>query len=119
MRARLWAATGLAVIAAGLPTLAAPTPGPQWYAAETHNWLDSTGRVRDQLANPMYAALREQQADTTNADPYRAPEQWAPRRGRAWEVHYRNRYDARISAHIWAPPPEASSPPYPAVVMVN
>jgi dienelactone hydrolase len=92
---------------------------PEWYAAEAGNWAGSTGRTQDQLSNPEYAELRTSQADTTNADPYRAPELWAPTRGRVWPVSYRNRYDARISAHVWAPRPDRFRPPYPAVVMVN
>jgi dienelactone hydrolase len=94
-----------------------PQPGtPGWYAAETQNWLATTGRTRDQLSNPDYVALREGQADTTNADPYRAPERWAPARGRVWAVAYRNRYGARISAHVWAP---RAAGRYPGVVVVN
>lgn len=114
------AAVGVGTALAGGAALADPAPGtPGWYAAEAVNWLDSTGRLQDQLTNPEYAQLRESQADTTNADPYRAPEQWAPVRGRVWPVHYLNRYGARISAHVWAPPAEGFRPPYPAVVMVN
>ena len=107
----------MAISVAVVPAGADPSPGtPGWYVAETHNWTDSSGRLRDQLSNPEYAVLRTQQSDVTNADPYRAPERWAPRRGRVWPVHYRNRYAALISGHVWAPP---SVGVYPGVVMVN
>lgn len=62
-----------------MPAGADPLPEPPgWYAAETANWLASTGRTQDQLSNPEYAALRAGQADTDNADPCRAPERRAP-----------------------------------------
>jgi alpha-beta hydrolase superfamily lysophospholipase len=113
-------AAGVLVCAGGTAVAGDPAPGtPQWYAAEAENWSASTGRVQDQLSNPEYAALRAEQADSTNADPYRAPEKWAPARGRVWAVAYRNRYGARISGHIWAPRPNVGRAPYPAVVMVN
>jgi dienelactone hydrolase len=112
------AVTAIAVLALSGLALADPAPGsPEWYAAETQNWLATTGRLQDQLSNPEYLQLREQQADTTNADPYRAPERWAPARGRVWAVAYPNRYGARISAHVWAP--RGGTGPYPGVVMVN
>jgi len=119
MRGRLLLALlGLVGLATSLPALAEdPAPGtPGWYAAEGQNWLATTGRTRDQLANPDYALLREGQADTTNADPYRAPEVWAPARGRVWGVSYPNRYGARISAHVWSP---RRAGHYPGVVVVN
>lgn len=107
----------LALGLAAVPAVADPKPAtPEWYVAEAGNWLDSTGRLRDQLTNPEYLLLRESQADTKNADPYRAPELWAPRRGRVWPVHYRNRYGALISGHVWAPRARGV---HPAVVMVN
>jgi dienelactone hydrolase len=119
MRGRLLIA--LVGLVASLASVSAsaddPQPGtPGWYAAETGNWLASTGRTRDQLTNPDYVRLREGQADTTNADPYRAPEVWAPARGRVWAVSYRNRYGARISAHVWAP---RAAGRHPGVVVVN
>jgi pimeloyl-ACP methyl ester carboxylesterase len=125
MRFRPVAALAAAVtVAVGGVSLADPAPdpapgSPAWHVAEAENWLASTGRLQDQLSNPDYVALREQQADTTNADPYRAPERWAPARGRVWAVAYRNRYGARISAHVWAPRAGVGRAPYPAVVMVN
>lgn len=116
----LLATVAAAAVLTGGAAVADPAPGtPQWYAAEAANWAASSGRVRDQLANPEYAALRAQQADPVNADPYRAPERWAPARGRVWPVAYRNRYDARISGHVWAPRPGTPGAPYPAVVFVN
>jgi pimeloyl-ACP methyl ester carboxylesterase len=118
IRTVLAASAALVTLVAGA-AVADPSPGtPEWYAAEATNWSDSSGRLRDQLTNPEYAELRTQQADTNNADPYRAPERWAPARGRVWPVSYRNRYGARISGHIWAPKanPRAT---YPAVVFVN
>ena len=81
MRGRLLLAlVGLAASVASLSASAQdPQPGtPGWYTAEGQNWLATTGRTRDQLTNPDYARLRQSQADTTNADPYRAPERWAP-----------------------------------------
>jgi dienelactone hydrolase len=115
---------GVVAVAAAVVTVVAgaavadPAPGtPEWYAAEAGNWTDSSGRLRDQLTNPEYAALRTQQADVNNADPYRAPERWAPARGRVWPVAYRNRYGVRISGHVWAP--KAGTGPHPAVVFVN
>lgn len=86
--------------------------------SEVSNFADSTGRTQDQLANPEYWPLRESQADTTNPDPYRAPERWAPKRGRVIAASYRNRYGARISAHLWAPPARVAGP-HPAVVFIN
>jgi dienelactone hydrolase len=119
IRAAFALSAALAVLA-GSAALADPAPGsPQWYAAEVSNWADSSGRLRDQLGNPEYVALRTQQADTGNADPYRAPERWAPTRGRVWPVAYRNRYGARISGHVWAPKAGTPGAPYPAVVFVN
>jgi len=121
-RVRISIALAGVVLAAAAGSAAAaddPQPGtPQWYAAEAQNWAGSTGRTQDQLTNPEYAALRAQQADPTNADPYRAPERWAPKRGRVWAVSYSNRYGARISAHVWAPRTDAAAP-YPAVIMIN
>ena len=104
MRGRLLLALAGVLGALALPAAAQdPAPGtPGWYAAEAQNWLASSGRTRDQLSNPSYLLLRESQQDTTNADPYRAPEVWAPARGRVWAVSYPNRYKARISAHVWA-----------------
>jgi LPXTG-motif cell wall-anchored protein len=113
-----------------LPVSAAndPPPGsPGWYARETSNWVGSTGRLQDQLSNPEYWALRTSQKDTTNADPYRAPERWAPERGRVIALRYPNRYGAMISAHLWAPPAPFVDPvtrqrhrgPYPAVIVIN
>jgi pimeloyl-ACP methyl ester carboxylesterase len=105
-----------------------PPPGsPEWYARETSNWADSTGRLQDQLSNPEYWVLRASQKDTTNADPYRAPERWAPARGRVMSLHYPNRYGAMISAHLWAPPSRFADPvtrqlsrdSYPAVIVIN
>ena len=122
MSSRRWIAA-LAVAGALLPVAAAaddPAPGtPQWHAAEVQNWAATTGRTADQLGNPEYWLLRQQQADTANADPYRAPERWAPRRGQVWPVGYENRYGARISGHVWAPRAGTPGAPYPAVVMVN
>jgi dienelactone hydrolase len=114
MSRRLALLVGLLVVALAWPAGAAPPPG--WYAAEAQNWVDSSGRMRDQLGNPSYLQLRLTQADTTNADPYRAPERWAPTRGRVWAVSWPNRYGARISGHVWAP---RAAGRYPAVVMVN
>jgi dienelactone hydrolase len=104
-----------------------PPESPQWYARETSNWIDSTGRLQDQLSNPEYWVLRQSQQDTTNADPYRASELWAPARGRVVAVRYRNRYGAVISAHAWAPPTRFVDPvtgrknrgPFPAVIVLN
>lgn len=109
------------LIPAGAPVAAAdPDPGtPDWFVAGAQNWAATTGRTADQLSNPQYAALRLQQADPANADPYRAPERWAPTRGRVWPVAYDNRYGARISAHVWAPEAGRLGAPYPTVVMVN
>ncbi|MFY9586604.1 MAG: alpha/beta fold hydrolase [Actinomycetota bacterium] len=120
----------LACVAAALllPAAADPSPGsPGWYERETANWLDSSGRLRDQLSDPRYWALRLSHEDTTNADPYRAPETWAPSRGRVMAVHYPNRYGAMISAHLWAPPAAFVDPvthrrfrgPYPAAIFLN
>jgi dienelactone hydrolase len=98
---------------------AGPQPGsPDWYEREARNFADSSGRLQDQLSNPEYWRLRESQADPTNADPYRAPERWAPRRGRVRAAHYRNRYGAMISAHLWAPP-RAVRGRRPAVIFIN
>lgn len=111
-----------------MPSIAASATGsPAWHTQETSNWVASSGRLRDQLANPNYWLLRESQADTSNADPYRAPKRWAPDRGRVWPISYLNRYGARISGHLWAPPKDYRDPvtgrrqtgPYPAVVFVN
>jgi dienelactone hydrolase len=108
----------LALVAAGLAWACAPASAqsPAWYANELWNFADSTGRLQDQLANPEYWPLRESQADPTNADPYRAPELWAPKRGRVLAVRYRNRYGAAISAHLWAP---RGAGRYPAVIFIN
>jgi fermentation-respiration switch protein FrsA (DUF1100 family) len=120
MRLRVWMLATATLLAGPLAALADPAPGsPGWYADSVTTWTDSMGRTRDQLANPEYLALREQQADTTNADPYRAPERWAPARGRVWAVSYRNRYAARISAHLWGPRAGTGRAPYPAVVVVD
>jgi dienelactone hydrolase len=117
---RTWATTVVIGVLLAGAAAADPAPGtPDWYVAETQNWVGSTGRLQDQLTHPDYAALRVQQADVTNADPYRAPERWAPTRGRVWPVTYANRYGARISAHVWAPDPKRRRAPYPGVVMVN
>lgn len=97
-----------------------PEPGtPGWHVAEAQNWVSTTGRTADQLSNPQYTALRLAQADPANTDPYRAPERWAPARGRVWPVSYDNRYGARISGHVWAPEAGTPGAPYPTVVMVN
>ena len=114
MRTRAWLATAAAVLATASAALAEPSP-----VHSVTNWAATTGRIQDQLSNPEYAELRFGQADTTNADPYRAPERWAPDRGRVWAVSFRNRYDARISAHLWAPRKGVGRAPYPAVVFVN
>src|SRR3954470_1040344 len=96
-----------------------PPPGSAgWYERELHNFADSTGRLQDQLANPEYWPLRESQSDPMNADPYRAPERWAPARGRVLAAHYPNRYGAMISGHLWAPRRTARGP-YPAVIFIN
>jgi dienelactone hydrolase len=96
-----------------------PPPGSAgWYEREAHNFADSTGRLQAQLANPEYWPLRESQSDPTNADPYRAPERWAPARGRVLAARYANRYGAMISAHLWAPR-RADRGPYPAVIFIN
>jgi pimeloyl-ACP methyl ester carboxylesterase len=119
LRCVLAGSAAVLTLAAGA-AVADPAPGtPEWYAAEAGNWADSTGRLRDQLANPEYVALRTRQADPNNAHPYRAPELWAPARGRVWPVAYRNRYGARISGHVWAPKAGTPGAPYPAVVFVN
>ena len=119
LRAALCVAASATMLAAGAAT-ADPDPGtPAWHAAEAANFAATTGRVRDQLSNPEYAALRTGQVDVTNADPYRAPERWAPARGRVWPVAYRNRYKARISGHVWAPKAGTPGAPYPAVIFVN
>ena len=105
----------------------APPQSPEWYPNEVSNWLDSTGRLQDQLSNPEYWLLRETQQDTKLADPYRAPELWAPKRGRVTAVRYPNRYGAQISAHEWAPPTTFVDPvsrrpgkgPFPAVIVIN
>jgi pimeloyl-ACP methyl ester carboxylesterase len=86
--------------------------------SELTNFADSTGRTQDQLSNPRYWSLRESQADTTNADPYRAPELWAPKRGSVLAAQYPNRYGAMISAHLWAPPPTVGGR-RPAVIFLN
>jgi pimeloyl-ACP methyl ester carboxylesterase len=82
------------------------------------NFADSTGRLQDQLSNPEYWPLRESQSDSTNADPYRAPERWAPGRGRVLAAHYANRYGAMISAHLWAPR-QVAKRAYPALIFIN
>lgn len=119
---RVAAGAAALIVAGSLASTAAagdPPPGsPDWYAREAHNFADSTGRTQDQLANPEYWPLREAQDDPANPDPYRAPEKWAPRRGRMLAVHYPNRYGAVISAHLWAPP-RAAGRPYPAVIFIN
>jgi pimeloyl-ACP methyl ester carboxylesterase len=114
MRTTGWLLAGAAVLGCASTAMADPAP-----AHSVTNWVGTTGRIQDQLSNPEYAELRLGQTDTTNADPYRAPERWAPDRGRVWAVSYRNRYDARISAHLWAPRPGIGHAPYPAVVFVN
>jgi pimeloyl-ACP methyl ester carboxylesterase len=117
-------------VASSLPALADgdPAPGsPEWYEREVTNWADTTGRLQDQLSNPEYWVLRASQQDQTNADPYRAPERWAPARGRVMAVHYKNRYGAMISAHLWAPRSAYIDPathrrsrgPFPAAIFVN
>jgi pimeloyl-ACP methyl ester carboxylesterase len=85
--------------------------------SDVSNFADSTGRLQDQLSNPEYWSLRESQQDTTNPDPYRAPERWAPARGRVIPVHYPNRYGAMISAHLWGPRRAAHRSP--ALVFIN
>jgi dienelactone hydrolase len=114
MRTPAWLLAGAALLASASTALAEPPPG-----HSVTNWAATTGRIQDQLSNPEYAELRFGQSDTTNADPYRAPEVWAPDRGRVWTASFRNRYAARISAHVWAPPAGAGRAPYPAVVFVN
>jgi len=111
---------GLLVPASASAAAPDPEPGtPGWYVAEAQNWASTTGRTADQLSNPQHASLRRQQADPSNADPYRAPERWAPARGRVWPVAYDNRYGASISGHVWAPKSGAPGSPHPTVVMVN
>lgn len=95
-----------------------PPESPGWYAREVRNFVDSTGRLQDQLANPQYWPLRLSQADPDNPDPYRAPELWAPGRGRVLAVRYPNRYGAMISAHLWAPR-RTSHAGDPAVIVIN
>lgn len=111
----------LSVLGLSAPMATAdPEPGtPEWHAAEVQNWVASTGRLQDQLSHPDYALLRRQQKHPSNADPYRAPERWAPARGRVWPVSYENRYGAGISGHVWAPKAGTPGAPYPTVVMVN
>lgn len=104
-----------ALVAACLAWMCPPVPAASDEAA---NFADSTGRLQDQLADPEYWPLRESQSDPTNADPYRAPERWAPARGRVVAAHYPNRYGAMISAHLWAPRRTAHGR-HPAVIFVN
>jgi len=69
------------------------------------------GRGVDQMANPDYHAreapllaayFASGQADEgVLHDPFRAG--WAPTRGQMRSVSYRNRYGARIAAHLWRP----------------
>ena len=110
----------VALAAACLAASGAPASGqsPGYNERELWNFADSTGRAQDQLAHPDYWPMREAQGDTTEADPYRAPERWAPARGRVIAVHYPNRYGAVISAHLWAPRPSVAGP-YPAVIFIN
>src|SRR3954470_18107349 len=105
------------VVAGGGAMPARAASDPAYSQSELANFADSTGRTQDQLSNPEYWPLRESQADTTNADPYRAPERWASARGRVAAVHYRNRYGALISAHLWAPKQAAGARP--AVIFIN
>jgi pimeloyl-ACP methyl ester carboxylesterase len=109
---------GIAALLIALASLAWTAPAGAVSESAARNFADSTGRLQDQLANPEYWPLRQSQEDPENADPYRAPERWAPGRGRVMAVQYPNRYGATISAHLWAPR-RADKGPYPAVVFVN
>src|SRR3954451_6864039 len=107
---------GAGLLATAVVAVAACVPPAAGAYSDVSNFVDSSGRLQDQLSNPEYWALREAQGDTTNADPYRAPERWAPARGRVRAVHYANRYGAMISAHLWAP---RRAGRYPAVIFIN
>jgi predicted dienelactone hydrolase len=88
-----------------------PPPGtPQWQAREAQNFADASGRVQDWSANP-------DAPPNGSTDPLRAAERWNGARGQVISIEYRNRYKARIAAHLWRP--KNVSAPLPAVVFVN
>jgi dienelactone hydrolase len=130
MRRRLVLAVG-AVMVAAVPAIAATdvkSGSPAWITRAVANHLYAEGRGIDQMANPAYAVkfaphlaayLASGQSPeataTASTDPFRLD--WD--RGRTRPVSYRNRYGARISAHLWAPPENAGPGPFPAVVIVT
>ena len=122
-----------ALLAVGLAGSAAsadapdPEPGTvDWYARDADNMVYSTGRMVDQLANPLWAAqFWTETLGDYPADPYR--QHWSGERGIAVPIEYTNRYGARVTGHLWAPKPDALDPvtsrpmrpPYPGIVITN
>lgn len=111
-------------LAGAVPAVAADDVGPQ---EDADNMAYSLGRIRDQYANPAFAAYFWTQTIQTypagasdqaqhpdrpilslgqwipggsTTDPYR--HDWEPRGVRV-PIHYKNRYGARITGNVWAP----------------
>jgi dienelactone hydrolase len=129
MNRRVLAAVAALVAMVAAPAAAIPRSGsPAWIARAVLNHVEAEGRGIDQVANPVYTArlaplvaayLASGQSSESTArvstDPFRLD--WD--RGRTRAVSFRNRYGARISAHLWGPPETTGAGPFPGVIIVN
>ena len=143
-----------ALLVAAAPATEEPEPGsPAWIERDLANVVAATGRMQDQQSNPAFHAemaartpgtfvggLSDQLAHPdrpmvtlaqtvpggTTADPFRVD--WAEQgRGVATPIAYTNRYGARITGTMWAPPTPFTDPvtgrtstgPFPTVVITT
>lgn len=130
--AAVLAALGLVLL--GYTPARANPADPEFLARSAENHARAHGRTLDQLANPAFLLRYSEQMDRCVetmtdlcawTDPYRA--EWGGDRGTSVPIEYRNRYEARISGHLWLPPLPSPGPhtgraaggPFPAVIIVN
>lgn len=111
------------LVAGALPAAADPRVPTE---SDARNRVAAHGRTLDQLSNPDYLARQAAALDSCveaekdvcfYTDPYRAS--WASSgRGEQLPVSWDNRYDVRISGHLWAPA-KAGREPLPTVVVIG
>ena len=117
----------LTALGAASPAAAQVTPDPAFLAESSASFARSQQRGLDQASNPEFLARyapfvteyvmidREDPNRMSDVDPFR--HQWAPARGREFDVQHENRYGARMDGQLFLPRDDKRAP-FPLVIVL-
>jgi len=117
-----------AALTVATPAAAQVTPDPGFQAESAASFVRAQQRGIDQASNPEYIRRyapfvqeyftieREDPNRMSDVDPFR--HDWAPDRGRQFDVQLKNRYGARLDGELFLPPTNKRAP-FPLVILLG